>query len=256
MPTFGTIIKKFEMKKTIYLVAAILLLFSCKKEDNKPADNPTVINSKTSTTLNIKYGEGVNDIDGTKYKTVIIGTQEWMGENLNVSKYNDGTSIPNVINMDQWANVSVGAWSFHMDLSNGDKYGKLYNWFTIGKNINGNKNLCPTGWHIPSDAEWILLTDYLGGDTIAGGKMKELGITSWNSPNTSANNTSLFSALPGGYKDSDGWYASIGFSGFWWSSTEDSTGSCWARQLNCAKSNIYREKYDKKYGMSVRCLKD
>ncbi|NDF60572.1 MAG: hypothetical protein EB100_05775, partial [Crocinitomicaceae bacterium] len=121
------------------------------------------------------YGPNISDNDGNTYKTVYIGTQQWMAENLKVTKYNDGTSIPNISNNTQWSNLTTGAWSYYNnDVANNAKYGKLYNWYAVSPTTNGNKNVCPTGWHVPTDAEWTVLTDYLGGENVAGGKMKEV----------------------------------------------------------------------------------
>ena len=181
-----------------------------------------------------------------------------MAENLKVSRYNDGTDIPNITNNIQWQKNTTGAWAYYNnDVANNAKYGKLYNWYAVSPTTNGTKNVCPTGWHVPTDAEWRVLIDYyLVGDEIAGGKMKEVGITSWNSPNTNATNTSLFSALPGGGRGNDGSYGIIGKVGTWWSSTESGTGDAYSRylyyNLGLADGN-----YDnKKNGLSVRCLRD
>ncbi len=194
------------------------------------------------------YGPGVEDIDGNNYKTVYIGTQEWMAENLKVNKYNDGTSIPNITDKTKWANNTTGAWCNHNnDASKNTKYGKLYNWHAV----SGRKNVCPTGWHVPSDAEWTVFTDYLGGESVAGGKMKEEGTISWNSPNIEAVNTSLFTGLPGGFREYNGYYDTIGGWGNWWSSTR-----AWYRVLNNSNGRVYRYNGNEKIGLSVRCLKD
>ena len=203
------------------------------------------------------YGSNITDKEGNSYKTVYIGTQQWMAENLKVSKYSDGTAIPNITDNTQWQTNTTGAWSYYNnDESNNARYGKLYNWYALSKTSNGNKNVCPTGWHVPTDAEWTVLTDYLGGENVAGGKMKEVGTTSWNSPNINATNTSLFSALPGGGRDSDGNYGSIGNGGYWWSSTEFNTDRAWYRYLyyDVGSANSYN--YYKRVGVSVRCLRD
>ena len=205
------------------------------------------------------YGQNITDVDGNSYKTVYIGTQQWMGENLKVSKYNDGTVIPNITDNTQWSQLSTGAWSYYNnDAANNAKYGKLYNWYSVSKTSNGNKNVCPTGWHVPTYAEWTVLIDsyYLGGESVAGGKMKEVGTTSWNSPNTDATNTSLFSALPGGYRYSNGKYYYIGNDGYWWSSTEIITGDAWSRYLNYNYGTATSYNLNKKHGFSVRCLRD
>ena len=204
------------------------------------------------------YGLNIIDVDGNSYKTVYIGTQQWMAENLKTSKYSDGTTILNITDNTQWQNNTTGAWVYYNnDAANNAKYGKLYNWYAASPTLNSNKNICPLGWHIPSDAEWTVLTDYLEGLTVAGGKMKELGITSWNGPNTDATNASLFTGLPGGNRNYDyGDYNGIGYSGVWWSSTEYSLSRAWVRYLNYSNGGVYREKgYNKGDGLSVRCLR-
>jgi uncharacterized protein (TIGR02145 family) len=262
------------MKKLTFAIAILYLFFSCKKETtntttsntvNNPnsvscGDNPNINFSAAGTPLG-KFSDCIKDIDGNVYKTVTIGTQTWMAENLKTSKYNDGTSIPNIKDSLEWIKLTTGAWCYYNnDEKNNAKYGKLYNWYTVSPTTNGNKNVCPTGWHVPTDTEWTGLTDYLGGLTRAGGKMKEVGITSWYSPNTDATNASLFTGLPGGYRVHDGGCKYIGSYGNWWSSTEstdDSTDYAWHRNLKCYSGNAYRENYSfKKYGLSVRCLRD
>ena len=201
-------------------------------------------------------GPNITDVENNTYKTVTIGTQTWMAENLKVSKYSDGTTIPNITDNTQWQNNTTSAWSYYNnDVTNNAKYGKLYNWYAVSKTTNSNKNICPTGWHIPTDAEWAVLTYYLGGEIVAGGKMKEVGTTSWNSPNIDAANTSLFSALPGGSRDDVG-YFSIGNYGNWWSSTEGDAWSAWDRGLSYDGGNANRSVSNKRNGLSVRCLKD
>ncbi len=212
-------------------------------------------NPKTKPTSG--YGLNITDVEGNSYKTVYIGTQQWMAENLKTSKYSDGTTIPNITDNTQWQNNTTGAWSYYNnDAANNAKYGKLYNWYAVSKTSNGNKNVCPTGWHVPTDAEWTVLTDYLGGETVAGGKMKEVGTTSWNSPNTDATNTSLFTGLPGGNRINNGNYYYIGGNGYWWSSTEYDTFDAWYRDLNYGLGNAYRNLDGKRIGFSVRCLRD
>jgi uncharacterized protein (TIGR02145 family) len=189
------------------------------------------------------YGPNITDVDGNSYKTVYIGQQQWMGENLKVSKYSDGTTI--------------GAWTYYNnDVTKNAKYGKLYNWDAVSKTTNGNKNICPTGWHVPTDAEWTVLTDYLGGASVAGGKMKEVGTTNWTSPNVDATNVSLFTGLPGGYRNVNGNYYSIGTYGYWWSSTEDGKSSAWFRVLNFDYGSVSRSDGYEGSGFSVRCIRD
>ena len=203
------------------------------------------------------YGPNLTDAENNTYTTVYIGTQQWMAENLKVTKYNDGTPIPNITDNTEWYNNTTGAFSYYNnDVANNAKYGKLYNWYAVSPTTNVNKNVCPTGWHVPTDAEWMVLTDYLGGSNVAGGKMKEVGTTSWNSPNTDAMNTSLFTGLPAGYRNNDGYYYNIGFYGYWWSSTEGSASNAWYRNLDYNDGIANRNNTNKEDGLSVRCLRD
>ncbi len=253
------------MKQLILVLALTSALFSCKKETTTPnttsnpiscVDNPSINFTALGTPVG-KFSDCIKDVDGNVYKTVTIGTQTWMSENLKVSKYNDGTTIPNITDNTQWQNDTTGTWSYYNnDTVNNSKYGKLYNWFAVSKTSNGNKNVCPTGWHIPTDNEWTVLIDYLGGENVAGGKMKEVDTTSWNSPNTDASNTSLFSALPGGFRNDNGGYNSFGSFGGWWSSSEGSIYYAWYRSLFNFIGNATRGYYLKEGGLSVRCLRD
>ena len=216
-----------------------------------------VLTQSIATAPQGSYGPNITDVEGNTYKTVYIGTQQWMAENLKVSKYNDGTTIPNITDNTQWYNLTTGAWAYYNnDAANNAKYGKLYNWYAVSPTTNGNKNICPTGWHVPTDAEWTVLTDYLGGQTISGGKLKEVGTTNWNSPNTGATNMSLFTGLPGGDRASNGFYYSIGSLGYWWSSIESITSNAWTRNLSLNYGDAYRSSSFKKNGLSVRCLRD
>jgi len=202
------------------------------------------------------FQNNLTDLEGNTYKTVTIGTQTWMAENLKVSKYSDGTAIPNITDNTQWSQLSTGAWSYYNnDVANNAKYGKLYNWYVVSKNTNGNKNVCPTGWHVPTYNEWTVLTGYLGGESVAGGKMKEVGTTSWNSPNTDATNTSLFSALPGGGRYEQG-ASDIGKTTGWWSSPEPNTFNVYVLGLDSNSGGVSIYMTANVYGKSVRCLRD
>ena len=189
-------------------------------------------------------------------KTVTIGKQVWMLENLNVATFKNGVEIPKVQDESAWSkavNNQQPAWCYYYnDKKNGDKFGKLYNWYAVVDN-NG---LCPQGWHVPSYDEWVILTDYLGGSQFAGGKMKEVGITNWNSPNISATNLSLFTGLPGGARSYGGDYLDIGNDGYWWSSTEANTDDAWYRDLSNDDGDADRGRNNKGLGFSVRCLRD
>ena len=204
------------------------------------------------------YGPDIKDIEGNTYKTVYIGTQHWMAENLYVGKYNDGMTIANVTDNNLWATNKTGAWSTFVIQYAGtdDRYGKLYNWYAVNLASNGNKNVCPTGWHVPTDAEWTVLTDYLGGEDVAGGKLKEEGMVNWYNPNTDATNSSLFTAMPGGYRNSEGDFGYIHNNGYWWSATQTNKDSAQTRVLSMYAGVTIRREYEKSFGMSIRCLKD
>jgi uncharacterized protein (TIGR02145 family) len=261
------------MKNKIYLVVGVLLLCSCKKESSINATtNSNTNNSNTATcggnpNINFtsigtpigKFGDCVKDIDGNTYKTVNIGSQTWMAENLKVSKYNDGTEIPNITNGTEWSNLTTSAWcNYNNSDSIGKIYGKLYNWYTI--NTNGNKNVCPTGWHIPKDSEWVNLTQLLGGFLIASGKMKEIGTTNWLFPNSESTNSSLFSGIPSGYRSNyNGEFYGINSVTLWLSSTNypiSTLDNIWGHGLNYANGVEARGPYPKKNGFSIRCIKD
>ena len=185
--------------------------------------------------------------------TIVIGTQQWMRENLDVVTYRNGDVIPQVTNATAWAALTTGAWCYYdNDSANGAIYGKLYNWYAV----NDPRGLAPTGWHVATDAEWTILTDKLGGPTVAGGKMKSVGTTRWTTPNTGANNESGFTGLPGGYRGSSGSFFDVGGNGYWWSSSEGGTAYAWNRSLNYYSGNANRSNSNKTYGFSVRCLRD
>ena len=174
-----------------------------------------------------------------------------MSENLKTSRYRNGGLIPYVTDNTAWGNLT-GAWSYYNnDVSNNAIYGKLYNWYTtLGD------TLCPTGWGVPTNDEWITLTTYLGGESVAGGKMKSVGTDYWNDPNTDATNESGFSVLPGGYRGSDGSFYYISYGAFFWSATENVNGLAWFRILNYYSGYVDRGSYNESVGASVRCLRD
>ncbi|MCD4792484.1 MAG: fibrobacter succinogenes major paralogous domain-containing protein [Bacteroidales bacterium] len=227
---------------------------------------------KTFTTLTAP--STVTDYDGNTYNTVIIGNQLWMKENLKVTRYHDGTGIPLIEDNTVWENLDDNntddAYCYYNNNSGGeaDTYGALYTWAAamgdnaVSSNTNpsGVQGVCPDDWHLPSDAEWTELTDYLGGSSVAGGKMKETGTDHWDSPNTGATNESGFTALPGGYRRcNDGNFYSLGIHGIFWSATEytEFGGTCThSRILPYNHSNVSHSLDNKGYGFSVRCLRD
>jgi uncharacterized protein (TIGR02145 family) len=205
----------------------------------------------------LNYGS-MNDQEGNVYKTIVIGTQEWMAENLNTSIYRNGDAIPTNMDDATWAATTSGAWAYYNnDASYACPYGKLYNWFTC---VDA-RGLCPVGWHVPSDAEWTVLTEFLGGESEAGGKMKstgtiEAGSGLWHSPNAGALNLSGFSGVPGSFRYSSSEYDVPANNGHWWSSTESEIYGALYRYLINNSENSNRTYNDKAYGFSVRCLRD
>jgi uncharacterized protein (TIGR02145 family) len=198
-------------------------------------------------------GSGVTDIDGNQYTTVIIGSQEWMAENLRTTSYANGDAIPNVTDEAQWQSLTTGAWAnYDNDILYVNPYGKLYNWYTIAD----SRNICPSGWHIPTYDEWNVLIDYLGGNSVAGGKMKSTGSQFWTNPNTSATNESGFSALPGGYRTIFGAFYAVSEYSYWWSSTDYGLNLAKLWYIGYLEGDIYFNGLTKTNGFSLRCLKD
>jgi uncharacterized protein (TIGR02145 family) len=194
----------------------------------------------------------VQDQSGNFYNTVAIGTQVWFKENLRTKKYRSGALIPVKTNTDTSTLVGQMYYYANDSLTNYSVYGALYNW----KATQSSDSLCPVGWHVPTDTEWTTLTTFLGGESVAGGKMKETGTTLWNSPNTDADNSSGFSALPGGYRNSDGSFGIIRGLAFIWSATEFDNNYAWGRVLYNNFGGVSRFTYFKSVGFSVRCLKN
>jgi len=213
----------------------------------------------------------VTDIDGNVYKTVKIGNQWWMAENLRVTHYATGDPIPNVTDNTEWKNLTTGAWcAYKNDDNNIETYGLLYNWYAI----NDSRNIAPAGWHVPTDEEWKELEMHLGMSqseaggigcyrgTDEGGKMKATGTIEngdglWYAPNTGATNESGFTALPGGFRScSYGSFGGIGSEGYWWSATEYSSAVALHRFLCYNHSEVYRGNIRKQAGFSVRCVRD
>ena len=204
------------------------------------------------------------DIDDYHYPVVRIGTQTWMAENLRyLPSVVDSGAVSNTIPYYyvygyHGTNVTDAKATAYYSI-----YGVLYNWPAAmneapssSSNPSGVQGVCPAGWHLPSDAEWTELTDFLGGESIAGSKLKETGTTHWISPNIGTTNETGFTALPGGYRYSNGAFEFIENYGFWWSATEYSTYSIWGRVMLYSGGGVNRDLDDKRYGFSVRCVRD
>jgi len=210
--------------------------------------------SAARTNLGLEIGTNVQ-APAVFLPTVVIGTQQWMKENLDVMTYRNGDIIPFESDPTVWVTLSTGAWCWYSNSADsGAIYGKLYNGFAA----YDPRGLAPQGWHIPTDAEWTTLSDRLGGDLYAGGKMKTTGITRWTTPNAFANNMSGFAGLPGGLRKPDGTFSNVGIYGYWWSATEYSSFPwyAWFRTSYYNNSTLYRMNFNKAYGFSIRCLKD
>ena len=232
------------MKKILlgFIAIGLLTFIGCEKEEDTDYDSSS----------------SITDADGNVYTSVTIGTQEWMVENLRTTKYNDGTPIPNVTSNSDWSSLSTGAWS-HYDNDSSQyesMYGKLYNWYAVetGK-------LCPTGWHVPTDADWTVLTDYLTANGHNGTEGTALKATSgWDDKvdGTSGNGTDDYGwlGLPGGGRSFNGHFNTIGSFGYWWSSSQASTGLAWYRSLLYYFGFVSSYFTNKRDGFSVRCLRD
>jgi uncharacterized protein (TIGR02145 family) len=205
----------------------------------------------------------VTDIDGNVYNVVTIGTQCWTKENLKTTRYRNGTVIPANLSPAQWNNTLSGAVSFYNnDTININTYGRLYNWYAVVD----TSGLCPTGWHVPNDDEWNVLIKYLDqlADTSklgvqslsAGGILKEVGLANWLTPNVGANDSVQFTGLPGGYKLNTGSFSGLGSNSFWWSINAQAPQYAYYFNLYFNDSNASKLYGLKRYGFSVRCVRD
>jgi len=193
----------------------------------------------------------VDNRDGETYQTILIGNQCWMAENLNIGEMiNGGSSMTN--------NSVIEKYCYDNNTANCETYGGLYQWNEMMQYypIPGVQGICPDGWHLPTDDEWTILTDFLGGESVAAGKMKETGTTHWSSPNTGATNESGFTALPGGVCSSSGYFSWLTSTTLFWSSSENNGSGAWYRALGNSSGGVGRSTYFKTNGCSVRCLQD
>jgi uncharacterized protein (TIGR02145 family) len=235
-----------EMKNLVYLILSVFFL-SCATEEQL-ITNGTVI-----------------DIEGNEYPTVIINGQEWMAENLRTATYNNGDPIPNITDFNQWSELATGAWVYYNNDSIYETpHGKLYNWYAA----TDSRNSCPTGWHIPSTAEWRNLIEFLGSDgspnwfsnNVAGGKMKSTGLQYWNTPNSGASNESGFSGHGSGTRrclDNADFFGIRNFC-WWWSIdvAGNGNGMIWNYNLMYDEIGAVEGVLNAKDGISIRCVKD
>lgn len=236
------------MKKSVYTLLLLLVgISACKKDKDK--------NAVTHLNPDLTYGS-VMDVDGNKYATIQIGNQEWMAENLRTTRYSNGDTLSHCIENWRWYSITTGAWcNYNNDPSYDALYGKLYNWTTTVD----PRNICPQGWHAPSNEDWTTLINFLGGTVVAGKKMKSTIQAHWLGTNGEATNESGFSALPSGGRASDGNFMLMSYRAPFWSTTESGSGNPWASIAeifwdNNGTYNFSAE--NKKYGYCIRCLKD
>lgn len=221
-------IARFKLLEILFI---LILAYSCKKEN----DNT------------------VTDGSGNVYGNMVtIGTQIWMTENLKTTRYSNGDSIGTTTTDISNETAPKYQWAYNNDESNVAVYGRLYTWYAAAD----SRNICPTGWHVPTNDDWTKLTTFLGGEDSAGVKLKESGTTHWLAPNYGATNKSHFTALPGGYRYVDGLYTYLGNRGFWWCSTESSASQGYFRTMSSIFGFVNTDGTNKQYGFSVRCIKD
>jgi uncharacterized protein (TIGR02145 family) len=233
-----------KIQNELWILALIgvflVITCSCSKDDSK---DDTIV-----------YGT-VTDVEGNVYKTVTIGNQVWMAENLKTTKYRNGDLIETTPPGYSISGESTPKyqWAYNRDESNVATYGRLYTWYAA----TDSRNICPIGWHLPNNRDWITLRDFLGGDNNAGGQLKAKGTSFWNSPNTGATNGTGFTALPGGLCHY-GAFDQIGKSGFWWSaaSFESTTWEAYFIGMGSDTGLIYINIDNMKEGFSIRCVKD
>ncbi len=223
-----------------------------------PPFNVTPVSGSAEFVKTIQDCGMVTDIDGNNYSTVVIGSQCWLGENLKVEHYRNGDALATGLTNAVWESTPNGAFALYEDnTANKAVYGLLYN----GYAVQDSRGLCPSGWHVPSDAEWTQLSNQLGGDAQAGGLLKAAGTLAfstglWSFPNAHATNATGFAALPAGHKSQSGSFNLQHSNGLWWSSSTFTMFNGWYRSLSYLNGDLGRFSRDLNYGISLRCMKD
>lgn len=222
------------LSNIIILTIFFILFFSCTKEGEKPP-------------------EPVTDIDGNTYKTIRIGTQTWMAENLKTTKFNNGKDITLVTDSVAWRNLTKPGYCLYnkYDTAYKRSYGALYNGYTIDSG-----KICPTGWHVPENVEWQLLSTFLADSIYGGGKLKETGTSHWKTPNKGATNSTGFTALPAGIRYFEGSFTAILYYTCFWSGTDTGSVNEWYFSLYYGDAQLKMSSVSKKHGFSIRCIKD
>lgn len=244
------------MKTYILIAAAFFTQAVMAQTPGRSAEEELLLKSQgkgSATTISGNSAKGCTDADGNTYKTVKIGAQVWMAENLRTESYTNGDPIKQVTDGSDWSGLTRGAWCyFENNSSNNVPYGKLYNWYTV----DDSRGVCPSGWHVPTDDDWGTLFSYLGGIDVAGGKLKTTGTRYWKSPNNDASNSVGFDGIPAGCREPDGGFIMLGEYADWWGSDSQSSDQASDRYLYYSYKNVGVTKDDKNYGMSIRCVKN
>ncbi len=254
-------IKYFLMKKPLSMILILVMFFTlgigcgCRKDKPEPEYPENPLNGRTTAVFNPdKHYGTMNDIDGNIYKTVRIGNQTWMAENLRVTHYQNGDPVPNSKDSAEWNSLKTGAYCNYNntdDLDTIATYGRLYNWYAT----SDNRNLAPKGWHVASAIDWNILIDHLGGDTIASKKLKEAGDLHWEDSYDS-DNSSGFTALPGGSRSLYREFHYMNIYAIFWTSSDYGATQAPFLFLFYYDDNLWRDTIEKFEGFSIRCVKD
>ena len=227
------------------IIILLLVLMSCKKEE------PVTEGGSAAKPIGAA-GADVQDVEGNVYRTVVIGLQTWMADNLKTSHYANGDTILSGRNIGDITGVSNPQYFFYPgndSLTNLNTYGRLYTYYVV----EDARNVCPTGWRIPTKSDWDTLVQNVGGDVTGGGKLKSTSL--WNAPNTGADNLSSFNALPAGFREANNEYQHLNRFGGWWTSTADTANRVWTYYLKHNYSYVFEEPSEKKEAYSIRCIK-
>lgn len=247
-------LNKYPILFILFILFAFLL-FSCDDNETTPENETPVVESEAIFNEDLSYGT-MQDNEGNTYRTIEIGNQTWMAQNLRTTQFRNGDEIPEVTENADWPALTDAAQSSYENNDNEvflATHGRLYNWFAA----TDNRNISPEGWHVPTIQEWETLAATLGGAENAGGQIKEIGEARWNAPNTNADNSSGFTALPSGRREyTDGRFINQGFNTFWWTSSPYNPDYSWYYQVNYDIASLNAANFHKQYGFAVRLVKD
>ena len=246
---FQVEISGLEQNTVYYVRTCVLSVFDITGLTSYHYGNEVIA---PTTSLIVTQGEGLTDIVGNNYKTVIIRNQEWMAENLKTTRYNNGDPIPNLTSNQIWATTNIGAWSsYDNQESNSNNFGHLYNWFAA----SDQRNICPIGWRVPAKHDWEVLLEYLGGNSVSGGRLKLTGTEFWEQPNMGATNESGFSAKAAGIRYDDGRYSYLKKYTYWWTNTQATSIAAWRSGIQNSMSSDFGDGVMRD-GYSIRCMRN